>query len=585
MHKAPFATRRSSKERRAPRVTAEIGRTFFALCKNINTPHSLALWLCFKHDHESFVELTLDPKNYGDARLAVLNRNATPTSFAYDLLAQEYLSKYKGLKLARDTKKEAISTFKSAEETVASVNRRLLELRSASTPRLEAIISIARRKISEVLGLRSEAQFSFGWGPGSTFSISGDVGWDRKILEKRISVTASALPLAQCVIGADIHWCRARGIPSDAACSLLPAEFDVVTCNRITTVPKNAKTDRTIAIEPTANIYLQKGIGSWIRGRLRKIARIDLNSQALNQRYAGRLDYATIDLKAASDSISEQIVRLLLPDEWVFLLDACRSSNYHLDGNTYRYQKWSSMGNGYTFELETLLFWALSMAAQLIEGDRPHAIVYGDDILVPVDSARNVIATLGDFGFQTNLKKTHYESLYRESCGAHFYNRCLVTPVYQKEVPSHVGEIYHMANRLRLVASRLGGYHFSDKTLFPAWKSTLDSVHRLTQYSPLSWSHASGSVEPVNDSLEGGFHLSLEDCELLGLPVFTWGSKVSLLCSIPRKRKYDQAAGVAFVLMTGASLEGADFLSFRGRNANRNRRKRCFRSFRSNVWL
>jgi hypothetical protein len=543
------------------------------------------MWLCFKYDHEAFVELTLDPKNYGDTQLARLGFRATPQAFAYDLLVSEYLSKYKGLKLSRDTKDEAIRTFVSSEEFVGTVNRRLLGLRSASSPRLEAIISIARRKISEVLGLRRDATFSFGWGPGSTFSITGDVGWDRKILEKRISVTASALPLAQCAIGADLHWCRARGIDADAVCSLLPTEFDVVPCNRITTVPKNAKTDRTIAIEPTANIFLQKGIGSWIRGRLKKVARIDLDSQTLNQRYAGRLDYATIDLKAASDSVSEQVVRLLLPEEWTFLLDAVRSPNYQLGGVVRRYQKWSSMGNGYTFELETLLFWALSMAVQLIEGDRPHAIVYGDDILVPVGCAGSVIAALGDFGFQTNLKKTHYESLYRESCGAHFFDRHLVTPIYQKEVPSHVGEVYHMANRLRLAAARLGGYHFSDKTLFPAWKSTLDSVHRLTQYSPLSWRSERNHVEPIGDSLEGGFHLSLEDCELLGVPVFAWGSKVSLLCSIPRKRRFDQAAGVAFVLMTGSSLDGEDFLSLRGRCANRTRRKRCLRSFRSNVWL
>lgn len=585
MHKAPFATRRSSKERRVTPVSADIGRTFFALCKNVNTPHSLAAWLCFKYDHEAFVELTLDPMNYGDARLADFNVNATPQAFAYDLLVSEYLSKYKGLRLKRDTKEEAISAFKRAEESVAAVNRRLLGFRSAQTPRLEAIISIARRKISDILGLRSEATFSFGWGPGSTFSITGDVGWDRKILEKRISVTASALPLAQCAIGADIHWCRARGIPADAACSLLPTEFAVVACNRITTVPKNAKTDRTIAIEPTANIYLQKGVGSWIRGRLRKIARIDLDSQRLNQLFASRLDYATIDLKAASDSVSEQIVRLLLPEEWTFLLDALRSPNYQLGGTMHRYQKWSSMGNGYTFELETLLFYALSYAVQSIQGDRPHAIVYGDDILVPVNCAEQVIACLGDFGFQTNLKKTHYKSLYRESCGAHFYNRCLVTPVYQKEVPSHAGEIYHMANRLRLVASRLGGYHFSDKTIYGAWKSAVDSVRRELLYSPLSYSNHLEHGDVVDDSLEGGLHLSTEDCESLGVPVFTWGSKVSLLQTIPRKRAYNQAAGLCYVLQTGSSLEGADVLSLRGRNANRVRRKRCFRSFRSNVWL
>lgn len=598
MHKAASAKRRTLCQRAKP-VSADVSITFFALCKSIDSPHSLALWLCYKYDHEAFVELTFDPGNYGDAQLAFVNKAATPQAFAYDLLCQEYLSKYKGLRLKRDLKATAISAFKLAECRMESVNRTLRGFRVAQTPRLEAIISIARRKISDILGLRADSDLQFGWGPGATFSIKKDVGWDKKILEQRISVTASALPLASAVIGADIHWCRARGIESEGACTLLPSEFDVVPGNRITTVPKNAKTDRTIAIEPTANIYLQKGIGSWIRRRLKKCCRIDLDDQSVNQKFAGRLDYATIDLKGASDSVSEQVVRLLFPEEWVSLLDVTRSPCYKMDKRWHSYQKWSSMGNGYTFELETLVFYALCYAVQSIDSDRPHVIVYGDDILVPVDHAEQSIACLEAFGFQTNLKKTHYKYLYRESCGAHFFNGILVTPVYQKEVPDHVAEIYHMANRLRHVAARLGGYHYSDTRIRSAWLSAVNPLKAASRlwHTPLCFSSyysstvrrsdgpRKGDVEPLNDSYPGTLHLSIEDCVTLNRPVLAYGFKTKCLLEVSKKRPFDSAAGLALVISNSSSFEGKDELSMRGRGATRQREVRCYRAFGSNAWL
>lgn len=595
MRKRNSVKRRPTNGRQLSKTAdANVSSAFFALCKNVNTPHSLAIWLCYKYDHMSMVELSLEPADYGDNQLASLGFGKGPLTFAYDLAVHEYLSKYKGLKLDYNTRKEAIRNFDEAESHVATINRKLMNFRTAQTPRLEAIILIARRKISEVLGLRRDATFSFGWGPGATFSIKGDVGWDRKILEKRISVTASACDLASLVIGSDIHWCRARGIDADGPCSLLRTEFVIVPGNRITTVHKNAKTDRTIAIEPTANIYLQKGVGSWIRRRLKSVARIDLNSQYTNQKYAGRLDYATIDLKAASDSVSEQVVRLLLPEEWVFLLDIIRSPNYQFGKCWYRYQKWSSMGNGYTFELETLVFWALGCAVQTIDSGRYHVICYGDDILVPVEHAESTIACLEVFGFSTNLKKTHFKSLYRESCGVHFFDQQIVTPVYQKEVPIHVGEVYHMANRLRHLASRLGGHHYSDKIVRNAWLAVLRALGPKIAYSPFVVrrpyvDHKTGQrpkyVESVNYSLDGTIHMSIEDCLSLGHPLFSWGSKERCLATVTKKREFDQAAGLCFTLMKDSTFEGEEVLSIRGRSANRWRRKRVYRSFGSNIWL
>lgn len=132
--------------------------------------------------------------------------------------------------------------------------------------------------------------------------------------------------------------------------------------NKVTTVPKNSKTDRVIAIEPLMNMYVQKGIGGAIRHSLRSVG-INLNDQTSNQRLAregslqGKL--ATVDLSSASDSVSLLLVEELLPPDWVAAIKLCRSPCGVLpDGSVINYQKVSSMGNGFTFELESLIFWA-----------------------------------------------------------------------------------------------------------------------------------------------------------------------------------------------------------------------------------
>jgi len=78
------------------------------------------------------------------------------------------------------------------------------------------------------------------------------------------------------------------------------------------------------------------------------------------------------------------------------------------------------MGNGFTFELETLLFVALSAAvAKLIPGR--DLFVYGDDILIPSAADRDVRAVLEAFGFEVNQEKSFSSGPFRESCGGDFF--------------------------------------------------------------------------------------------------------------------------------------------------------------------
>lgn len=157
--------------------------------------------------------------------------------------------------------------------------------------------------------------------------------------------------------------------------------------------------------------------------------------------------HATIDLTLASDTIAYQLVRALLPPLWFRLLDSCRSPFTLFKGRWVRLEKFSSMGNGFTFELETLIFAALASAAcgARIGHD---LLVYGDDIICPVDGASMVIRVLELFGFIPNRSKTFVTGSFRESCGGDYFSGVAVRPVFLKKVRTHPCDWIALHNEL-----------------------------------------------------------------------------------------------------------------------------------------
>jgi hypothetical protein len=124
-------------------------------------------------------------------------------------------------------------------------------------------------------------------------------------------------------------------------------------------VPKNAKTFRSTVTEPVLNGLTQLAIGDFLFDRLKRSG-LDLRDQTRNQRLAleGSLTgaLATLDLSSASDTISRELVYHLLPLEWAHFLGLSRTGHIKYRGQRYTLEKFSSMGNGYTFPLESLIF-------------------------------------------------------------------------------------------------------------------------------------------------------------------------------------------------------------------------------------
>lgn len=222
--------------------------------------------------------------------------------------------------------------------------------------------------------------------------------------------------------------------------------------NRLSLVPKNIDISRTICTEPTLNMWYQLGLGNVVRERLRSFFGIDLRHVADVNRHMARLgsmdpdgskSFSTIDLESASDSISLTLVDELFPQWFSSILKYLRSPVSRLpDGSALTLNMISTMGNGYTFPLQTLLFSAVVSAVYAERGiplsrvnsEKPNWSVFGDDIIVRSDAYDRVVHVLDLLGFRVNAEKSFNKGPFRESCGCDFFKGHMVRGVYLKHL-------------------------------------------------------------------------------------------------------------------------------------------------------
>lgn len=272
-------------------------------------------------------------------------------------------------------------------------------------------------------------------GPGTTFSSSVKNPTVADKYSDFCSLTRSACWHLANILGTS--WSRQIvGVEGHRQNGLI-----FVDGNRWVSVPKTALTNRSIAIEPSLNIYFQLAVGAAMRRGLKRVGIDLIDGQATHRKIAesssrdGR--FATIDLSNASDTLSKNLVRILLRDTpWLDLLEDLRSSKSLVNGKWHLLEKFSSMGNGYTFELETAIFAAVALTCLEMNGMDAKlgrdVLVFGDDIIVPSEHAHCVISALTFLGFETNSEKTFTAGPFRESCGGDFFDGVPVRGVYSK---------------------------------------------------------------------------------------------------------------------------------------------------------
>lgn len=356
------------------------------------------------------------------------------------------------LDLGYDKKGSAVTAFIAAEEKCRETNVRFESPCRESD--VAAVLHYAQQKITEVLGeCPSFDELDFFFGPGATTNVKGRHANARRKLSTRMACSEELLPTVGDLLAEMPLWTKAVGKSSpDGELTIVPVDVSV---GKLHFVPKNSKTYRPICIEPVLNSLLQKGYGSVIKSKLRRFG-VDLFDQTRNQELArvgseqGNL--CTIDLKSASDTLSLNLVWSLLPFEWAARLAECRTGTVECEGVLLPLEKFSSMGNGYTFELESLVFFGLmsgvvSYMRQMGElgyGFDATIGVYGDDLIIPTNCYSLAVKVLAYCGFDVNLQKSFCSGPFRESCGADWFVGRDLRPFYlRKELSDQVLYSFH----------------------------------------------------------------------------------------------------------------------------------------------
>lgn len=392
--------------------------------------------------------LVLYDLDYGRAECAINTPEERPRAANWVYHARQalaYFQKLSDLDIGIDKEQVALEGFLASEQRCAETNlyfRMVREGQLAFPTDVHIQLEHARNWISKVLGeIPDLTDLGYRFGPGGTRGCPRrEASIHGKVVEK-LQCSEELYPYAQALLGelphlASVHSSLTR-VDEDGD------EWDSVdlelSCSRLNFVPKNAKTYRSIGAEPGLNVMFQLGIGDYMANRLAAFG-LDIREQGPNQTLAqiGSLtgDLATLDLSSASDNISREIVAHLLPLDWYILLSRGRSGKIELpNGKIVQQQKFSSMGNGYTFPLETLIFWGLARSAVMATVGMTglnQTRVYGDDIIVPVGADAELRRLLTYTGFVVNEKKSYSQGPFRESCGADWYFGFPVRPYYPR---------------------------------------------------------------------------------------------------------------------------------------------------------
>jgi hypothetical protein len=422
-----------------------------------------------KRDHVGYLQLS---EEWGIQSNYLKDRPLANVRAVYQVIS--LLKKFTFGSHKEERMKAAMKKFIQGEQACKEFNE--TGYRNLVSPKEEWITDVftyAKSFVEKLLGFSPPDDDSLTeWsrhGPGSNLDTNdGLINKFSKYENWPYSCTQDAFVYARFQIQSDPRWLGALEDSYRKAYGIKPWEIIdqrmfwqqvlwIVPGNRITFVPKNALTERSIAIEPAMNLHLQLGIDGYFRRKLKRWG-IDLDDQTKNQELArlGSLlgTYATLDLKGASDAISTRIVKLLFPKDWYDLLMALRSPYGEYKGKSALYEKISSMGNGYTFALESVIFASIVYGVQMRfngEYDANECAVYGDDLIVPTALSQATITALTSCGFSLNEEKSFVDGPFRESCGADWFHGKQIRPVFLTSIPEHASTLFNDFNRLKRV--------------------------------------------------------------------------------------------------------------------------------------
>jgi len=370
-------------------------------------------------------------------RVLAMRSVVDPLSLKY--LRQLLLFSYKAL-VTHDRK-----TTKASFIQFASTNDQVRQFGNSLGERSPRLLNQVRKHVQSVLYCLHEKDIIPFHGPGASATPKG-VPWRKWYTQ-----------IEQCYPYDDYF---SLYMSAEAAITREQPTDEHIQANLIA-VPKDSRGPRLICVHPAESIWIQQGLrvqleraisrrrsswGPWPCGH------VHFDDQSINGRMAllssKSRKYATLDMKEASDRVSESLVQILFGRKYKWF-GCCRAQKYRIkdphmgapeladprvgpaidDIHSY-----APMGNATTFPVQSLVFWAICVASMQSRGFRqPNSVfVFGDDIIVPTAQAPYIIEDLESFGLLVNRTKSFWQGGFRESCGVDAFNGIDVTPVRWK---------------------------------------------------------------------------------------------------------------------------------------------------------
>lgn len=373
--------------------------------------------------------------------------DAGPSQVAAVALVSKILSKY-----SSDGKPSRVAC-KAAQDKMEAVNKRCLDFELIPQDyRDEVLLGLLKDELKEffnpcgdpLIGSISQIMALGGVGKGSSVKARG-CDLYTKLFDSPLSFTKDDLLFSwEHTVSQDDRWFAALYSLYQAGHMPVP-----VAGNVLSFVSKNDAVARCTCTEPTINMWGQLGIGALITARLNSHFGIRLSTQQDYNREMARLasegaDFCTIDLESASDSISLRLLDQILDRDVMTYLRLFRSEVTTLpDGRVLPLGMVSTMGNGFTFPLQTAIFSAVIASVYKFLGipliKRGDAQVrsfatFGDDMICRKGAYAQVVRLLQLCGFRVNASKSFSEGAFYESCGADWFSGSPVRPFYIKQL-------------------------------------------------------------------------------------------------------------------------------------------------------
>lgn len=434
-----------------------LSKCILDLLEEIDTPRALALAISYRTSPCVDLELLKDPLPHAN--------NAH--NLRLDLQAIALFKKSTYLDTGKDLEKEAIERFFNIEEELQVFNgkRRYNFIGTG-------IIYTASRILRNLLGpVPNVEDLNVSFTSGATFSKTVS----ESTLADKLSSVLDVTPNCYSILH-DFLCCESHA-------RLLNAynlnDIKVVRGSKFSTVNNDFRKSRTICKEPLGNMLLQRAIGLHLKDRLK---RVKIYISTGKETHTSLLEadptlWATIDQSDASDRISDRLVKDLLTPEWYDLLNSIRSQETLVGDSWHRLNKFMTQGNGFTFELETCIFYALAQSICInLHGKRAPLSVHGDDILVAQQFGREIINHLPEFGLAINFDKSYADGEFKESCGFDSYKGQAVRPYFLKEFEEHEVLFYvQLCNYIRRVSKNISG-GTANMYYSRAWKRSLSYI-------------------------------------------------------------------------------------------------------------